>query len=134
MSHVFKTILVADDDALTRAAYKSALERSGYQVFTAQDGEEALHCVAARPVDLLLLDILMPKKEGLETLIEIKKRFPALTVIVMSAGGSRSETDFLAVAAKFGADGTLRKPFTPKTLLEEMARLAPVAGAVGQAG
>jgi CheY-like chemotaxis protein len=134
MSSTFKTILVADDDALTRAAYRSALERSGYQVFTAQDGEEALHCAGQNPVDLLLLDILMPRKEGLETLIEIKKRFPALTVIAMSAGGSRSETDFLAVAAKFGADGTLRKPFTPKTLLEEIARLAPADGALGKVG
>jgi DNA-binding response OmpR family regulator len=134
MSSTFRTILVADDDALTRSAYKSALERSGYRVFTAQDGEEALHIVGQGGVDLLLLDILMPRKEGLETLIEIKKHFPALTVIAMSAGGSRSETDFLAVAAKFGADGTLRKPFTPKTLLAEISRLAPAAGELGRAG
>jgi CheY-like chemotaxis protein len=134
MSDTFKTILVADDDALTRSAYKSALERSGYRVFTAQDGEEALQVVGQGHIDLLLLDILMPKKEGLETLIEIKRHFPALTVIAMSAGGSRSETDFLAVAAKFGADGTLRKPFTPKTLLEEIARLAPASGELGRVG
>ena len=107
MPDTFGTVVIADDDALTRAAYKSALQRAGYTVAVAQDGEEATRLVERGGVSLLLLDILMPRKEGLETLIEMKNRFPDLTIIAISAGGARGDTDFLALATKFGADGIL---------------------------
>jgi DNA-binding response OmpR family regulator len=123
MSETFPKIVIADDDALTRNAYKAALERAGHSVLTAQDGDEATRLVERGGIDLLVLDVLMPRKEGLETLIEMKKRFPRLKIIVMSAGGSRSETDFLAIASKFGADAVLRKPFTPRALFDAMAGL-----------
>ena len=58
----------------------------------------------------------MPRKDGLETLIELKRRFPRLTVFAMSGGAGRNGADFLAIARKFGADGVLRKPFRPETL------------------
>jgi DNA-binding response OmpR family regulator len=125
MTSEFSKIVVADDDALTRSAYKAALERAGYVVLAAQDGEEATRFVERGGIDLLLLDILMPRKEGLETLLEMKKRFPDLIIIAMSAGGSRSEVDFLSLATKFGAHGVLRKPFTPNALFALMAELKP---------
>jgi DNA-binding response OmpR family regulator len=124
MPNNFGQVLIADDDPLTRAAYKSALQRAGYTVLLASDGEEATRLVERGNIDLLILDILMPRKEGLETLIEMKSCHPRLTVIAISAGGSRSEVDFLSLATKFGADATLRKPFTPKALLTLMAELA----------
>jgi DNA-binding response OmpR family regulator len=119
------SIVIADDDALTRTAYKSALQREGYTVHCAPDGEEATRLVERGGVSLLLLDILMPRKEGLETLIEMKRRFPGLIIIAMSAGGSRGDVDFLALATKFGADGILRKPFSPRELLSLMTDLKP---------
>jgi DNA-binding response OmpR family regulator len=125
MPAMFPNVVIADDDALTRNAYKAALERAGHTVFAAQDGDEATKLVERGSVDLLVLDILMPRKEGLETLIEMKKRFPNLKIIVISSGGSRSETDFLAIATKFGADAVLRKPFTPRQLFDTMAGLNP---------
>ena len=125
MPDAFETIVIADDDALTRSAYKAVLQRAGYTVRVAQDGEEATRLVEQGGVSLLILDILMPRKEGLETLLEMKNRFPALVIIAISAGGHRGDTDFLSRARKFGADGVLRKPFAPKTLLQLMDELAP---------
>ena len=125
MPDAFGSIVIADDDPLTRSAYKAALQRAGYTVYVAQDGEEATHLVERGGVSLLILDILMPRKEGLETLLEMKNRFPALKIIAISAGGRRSDMDFLSIATKFGADGILRKPFSPKALLVLMTELVP---------
>jgi DNA-binding response OmpR family regulator len=125
MPESFGSIVIADDDPLARSAYRAALQRSGYTVYAAQDGEEATRLVERGGVSLLILDILMPRKEGLETLLEMKTRFPDLAIIAISAGGRRGEVDFLSLAAKFGADGVLRKPFTPKTLLALMTELMP---------
>jgi DNA-binding NtrC family response regulator len=65
-----------------------------------------------------LLDILMPNKEGIETLIEVKRRFPDLTVLAMSAGTSRYGADFLDIATKFGAAAALKKAFKVQVLLD----------------
>jgi CheY-like chemotaxis protein len=114
------TILVVDDDPLIRGAAKAILEQQGHTVRTAPDGEAGLAAVAAAPADIVFLDILMPRKEGLETLIELKRRFPQITVIVMSGSMMRNRNDFLSIATKFGADAVLRKPFTPGEMLGAM--------------
>ena len=121
-------ILVADDDAMARLGYRAMLEFAGHTVLVAQDGEEATRLLERGGVDLLLLDVLMPRKEGLETLLEVKRRFPATPVVVMSAGGIRSEFDFLAVAAKLGADRTLHKPITQNDLISLAEEFRSVAG------
>lgn len=110
------TLVIADDDRMIRNAYRMAAERRGYVVFEAEDGEAAMRLVKDHAIDWLLLDILMPKKEGLETLVELKRDFPRLKIIAMSASGGRSNTDLLQVAQKLGADATLRKPFSPSAL------------------
>ncbi len=112
------TIVIADDDALVREAYKAALEQRGHSVLLAEDGAAAIALVEATAVDLVLLDILMPNKEGLETLIELKRRFPQVRAFAMSGGISHTPTDFLTVASKFGADAILRKPFAPQKLFD----------------
>lgn len=121
-------IVVADDDAMARLGYRAMLECAGHTVQVAQDGEEATRLLERGDVDLLLLDVLMPRKEGLETLLEVKRRFPGTVVVVMSAGGVRSEFDFLAVATKLGADRTLHKPIAQHDLLsltEELKSAVP---------
>jgi CheY-like chemotaxis protein len=112
------TILIADDDLLTRTAYKALLERHGHHVLVAEDGSRALALLENHNIDVVLLDILMPNKEGIETLLEIKRRFMDITVFVMSGGTTRKGPDFLSIATKFGADGVLRKPFLPQALLD----------------
>jgi DNA-binding response OmpR family regulator len=97
--------------------YKFALEDQGYRVLVAEDGNVALKVLDAHPIDVVFLDIIMPEKEGLETLLEIKQRFPQVAVFVMSGGGARGKHDFLTVAKKFGATGVVKKPATPNVLL-----------------
>lgn len=111
------TVLVVDDDALVRAAAEVILKKKGWVVRTAPDGEAALAAIAAEPAAIVLLDILMPRKEGLETLIELRRTCPSVTVVAMSGSLVRQRNDFLAIAVKFGADSILRKPFTPESLL-----------------
>lgn len=123
-------ILVVDDDAAVRDLVRALLEQNGYEVSDAADGESAIASYEANPVDMVLLDILMPHKEGLETLIELKQRHPNLAVFAMSASGARRGHDFLKIASKFGADGILQKPFSPDELL---ALLRPHSAAAGSA-
>jgi CheY-like chemotaxis protein len=118
-------ILVADDDAMARLGYRALLESAGHTVLLAEDGEEATRLVEKGEVEILLLDILMPRREGLETLLEIKRRFPRVIVIAMSAGGVRSSFDFLAMAARLGADRTLSKPFSQQDLAAMLDELKP---------
>jgi CheY-like chemotaxis protein len=111
------TILVVDDDSVIRDVTRALLEKAGYVVHTAGDGEAAMTSLTSLPVDVVLIDIMMPRKEGLETIIELKQRHPKIVVFAMSASGANRGHDFLQTAAKFGADGTLRKPFSAAQLL-----------------
>jgi CheY-like chemotaxis protein len=134
MRSAAKTILVVDDDKLVLATLKFGLEEHGYQVFVAENGIAALNLLEHQPIDLVVLDILMPEKDGLETLLEIRESFPSLPVYAMSAGTLRIKHDFLAVAKKFGAAGVIRKPVTPNQLigiiedLGEIKSLSPATG------
>jgi DNA-binding response OmpR family regulator len=110
-------ILVVDDDALVVDYAKALLEQQGYAVETAGDGAAATAWLKKNRADVVLIDILMPRKEGLETIIELKREHPGVVVLAMSASGARKGHDFLSIAAKFGADGILQKPFTPEQLV-----------------
>jgi CheY-like chemotaxis protein len=115
-----KTVLIVDDDKLVLAMFKIAFEGSGYTVVLAENGNMALSQLENRPIDLVLLDILMPEKEGLETLLEARERFPDVPIFAMSGGGRVGKHDFLAVAKKFGAAGTFKKPIAPTELVKTL--------------
>ena len=117
MSGNAKTVLVVDDDKLVLAVCKLAFEEHGYRVLLADNGNDALKHLAALPVDAVLLDILMPEKDGLETLLEIRASLGDVPVFAMSEGGRRMKHDFLAVAKKFGATGVLKKPVVPRDVI-----------------
>jgi DNA-binding NtrC family response regulator len=112
-----KTVLIADDDKLILSSFRYALAQRGYKILLAEDGAAAITFLEQVPVDIVFLDILMPGKDGLETLLEMKRRFPAVPVHVMSGGGTRSKQDFLTLAQKFGATSTIRKPVTASDLI-----------------
>ena len=101
------TILVVDDEPLVRYTLEAALRQNGYQVLQAGDGDEALDVLAAARVDLVLTDLVMPRREGIETIIEIRRRFPRVKVIALSGvfGGI-----YLQMARQLGADAALSKP------------------------
>ena len=122
-----KTILVIDDDDLVRDALARSLTSSGYKAITAKDGHEALdHCRAAMP-DLILTDVIMPDKDGIETILELRKLERRVPIIAISGGGGNEKAMlFLDVAHKLGANKILAKPIRRTELLSAIAELLPV--------
>ena len=116
--HRTTRILIIDDDASVRAVIKGALSDAGYEVLEAADGKEGLKSYQNSPTDLVITDLIMPGKEGIETLIELRREFPTVKVIAIS-GGNRYGTDSnLSMAGRLGARRTLTKPFKIPELLE----------------
>jgi CheY-like chemotaxis protein len=111
-------ILLVDDHAEFLAVQKELLEDAGHTVVTAANGFKALAAVDAGVFDLVITDIIMPGKEGIETIIELRRRHPLLKIIAMSGGGRVGAMSYLELAEKLGAIHTLEKPFNEAVLLE----------------
>ena len=94
------------------------LEVAGYSVFEADNGNTGIALFRSNPVDLVIVDLFMPEKEGIETIIELRKDYPELKIIAISGGipGCGPE-QFLTIARNLGADAALNKPFTMEELL-----------------
>lgn len=110
-----RCILIADDEAEIREVLRLYLENAGFQVVEAADGQEALDALATQPIDLCLLDIMMPKVNGYEVLRQLRATAPT-PVILISAKGQDAER---VIGLDLGADDYLVKPFNP---LEAVAR------------
>ena len=111
------SILAIDDNDLALEAIKIILEENGHTVTTAQSGDIGLEIISKQSFDLVITDLIMPGKEGMETLQEIKRDYPGTKVIVVSGGGRSSPDMYLETAKGLGADATLGKPFEAKELL-----------------
>jgi DNA-binding NtrC family response regulator len=111
-------ILVADDDSLIRSTMQKILTKAGHTVIEAATGLEAEEAFGRNPVDLLITDIIMPDKEGLMLVRDLKKRAPGLRIIAMSGGGRSGTSTLLEAATKFGAQAVLKKPFRVRELME----------------
>ena len=116
-------ILLIDDEKGIRDTIHLSLVSAGYDVELAEHGEEGLRILKAQDIDLVICDILMPGKEGIETIMEIRNSGSDVAIIAMSGGGmylrESSTLDVVLDSAEwFGANYTLRKPFRPKELLE----------------
>ena len=116
-------ILLIDDEKLTRQMLREALETQGYQVLEASDGNQALSINRADPCPLVITDILMPDKEGLETIMEWRREFPEAKIIAISGGGAAGRINYLEAAQKLGAQAALQKPFKLKKLFETVEDL-----------
>lgn len=110
------TILVADDEKEIRELLRLYLENSGYKVVEAEDGQQALDILRSKPIDLCLLDIMMPKKDGYHVLQELRKE-SNIPVVILSAKDADSEK---ILGLNLGADDYMSKPFNP---LEAVARV-----------
>jgi len=116
-----------EDERIIQTIIKRFLERAGHEVVIAGDGEEGIKLYKERPADLVLTDIIMPRKEGIETIRELKKMSPDIKIIAMSGGGKIDSQDYLDLAGKFGVKATFIKgsdwskliPLVDKVLLEE---------------
>lgn len=116
-------ILVIDDEELVRFTVRHALENAGYEVIEATDGAEAMTRLADGGVDLVITDVLMPNKEGIETIRDLRKQADPPRIIAISGGGRTDNVDFLELARKLGADDVLAKPFTARKLTETVAQV-----------
>ncbi len=114
------TILVVDDEAGIRSLLRHILQGAGYQVLVANDGKQALERAAEADVSVVITDLVMPEREGLETIQLLRRRQPGLKIIAMS-GAFRGE--FLKVAEMLGAEATLAKPIRPEQLLETVRQV-----------
>lgn len=113
-----RSIVVVDDHQDICAFMQAALETAGYDVRIAAEGAQGLALLRSRPADLMITDLFMPGKEGMETIAQCKADFPQTRIIAMSAGGRSGRRDFLSAAALIGADATLHKPFAADRLLD----------------
>jgi CheY-like chemotaxis protein len=124
-------ILVVDDDAAVRDSIAMLLEGVGFQVDQADHGASGMRLLRANQPDLIITDILMPQKEGIETIREIRAVLPQTPIIAIS-GGAEPGADYLKMAQSFGASAILAKPFDPTVLLELVNRLLSARGAAPQ--
>ena len=117
-----KKVLIADDEPNIVAAVEFLLQRSGYDVYVARNGEEALKLVEARNPDLVLLDVMMPVRSGYEVCRRIRENdaWRHIKIIMLSAKGRDAE---VAKGLAIGADDYVTKPFSTQDLLQRIGAL-----------
>ena len=126
------SVLVIDDDVQLRGFLREVLDQAGYRVFEAGNGNEGCALYARHHPDLVLTDIVMPEKEGMELIMELRREQPALPIIAMSGGNAGFSGSYLTVASKLGANASLAKPFTASHLLAAIEQLLKPRFATGR--
>ena len=116
-------IVIVDDDPTIQLIAGELLKAEGHAIVQAGDGVEALKVLATVPADLVVLDMLMPNMDGLETIIEMRRSHPTVKILAISSGGRTGPDDLLRTARLFGADDTLAKPLTFSTFGAAVERL-----------
>ena len=114
-------ILIIDDDDLTRAILRVWLQEAGYDVSDTSSGDEALNVLQQESIDLVITDMMMPAKDGLQTILEIRRLPQRFKIIAISSGGPTNSSRLLETAKRFGAISTLAKPFSAEQLAETVA-------------
>lgn len=117
------SILLVDDDDEFLAMLSAVLTRAGYQVRVAFDGQRAISTYRNRPVDLVITDLVMPEKEGMELIRELKRLDPEARIIAVSGAGHNALPHYLNIARALGAQRVLAKPFSEREILEAVSEL-----------
>ena len=120
-----KILLVDDDDAIRRML-QITLTRVGHEVEEVSDGSKAWDKFTAWPADIVIMDLIMPEKEGLETIRQFRRNGAKTKILAISGGGRMDARDLLGIAKQFGADKALAKPFTQEELLSALNGLLPL--------
>jgi len=110
-------ILIIDDDKFVRTSIRAVLECAGHEVSDVGDADSGIDQQRQDPFDVVIVDLVMPQKEGLETIRELKQDFPDLPIVAISGGGVIVKKSFIQAATVFGATTTLEKPFGGEQLL-----------------
>lgn len=117
------SILIIDDEPGIREMLYDILESEGYEVMEAPNGKAGIKLQNELNFDLVITDLIMPEKEGIETIIELKRDFPNVKIIAISGGGRVDPDNYLFTAQHLGADKTFAKPIDIEELLETIERL-----------
>jgi DNA-binding response OmpR family regulator len=123
-------ILLIDDDDLLRETISGLLEASGYDVDSAEDGAEGLRMFEAREYGLIITDIMMPDRDGIEIIRAIHDEGDPPKIVAISGGGIFDSLSYLQMAKEFGADIVLEKPFRAQQLLDAVGGLLDGSGPV----
>lgn len=117
------TILVIDDDQEVRDFLVAVLERAGHEVTTAGNGRDGVAMFREHAVQVVITDIIMPEKDGIETILDLRREHPDLKVIAISGGGRTTPENYLHSARLLGADRAMRKPFKNEEILRAIDEL-----------
>jgi DNA-binding response OmpR family regulator len=121
-------ILLVEDAVDLRSALMHALQSEGHVVAAADDGEQGMALQPSFRPDILITDIFMPNKDGIETIQEFKQACPDARIVVMSANSRLNTATYLTIAQKLGVDEVLQKPFSIQELLDVVAGLVKSPG------
>jgi len=116
-------ILLVEDEEQLRSMLREVLQSAGHEVREAENGKIALNAFAAQPAELVITDLIMPEKEGLEIIRELKRGKTDVKIIAISGGGRNNAQDYLELAKRFGADHILAKPFSNREILEVIEKV-----------
>lgn len=111
------TVLVIDDDEAVRSSLEMLLEAYDYEVVLARDGRQGVTAFRASAPDIVLVDLMMPVQDGIETIVQIRREWPDAYIVAMSGGARIGSWDGLAAARELGADHAIEKPFEADDLL-----------------
>jgi len=112
-----KTILIIEDDERIRELLRTFLEAAGYLVVDAENGAVGIKKYRENTIDLVITDLIMPEKEGIETIRELKALNPQVKIIAMSGGGVLNPEEYLSIAKRLGVLRTLAKPFSREEIV-----------------
>lgn len=113
-------IIIVDDDEHFRKVYSQILNQNGHEIAEAFDGSDGVEVLIAKPVDIAVIDIMMPIRDGFDIISDIKKLFPNIKIIAVSGSATDEE---LIRAKNMGADITLAKPFESRFLIEAINKV-----------
>lgn len=123
-----RSILVVDDDAELCEVMKQVLEDHGDRVTCATDGMQASKAIAGADFDLVITDLIMPEKDGIQLMNEIRRKYPKMPVVAMSGGGHVPREQYLRIARGLGAHAVLEKPFVNQALIDAVEQTLPREG------
>jgi len=117
------TVMIVDDESSVRLLVREILSSVGYRVVEAEDGIQGHHLMKADPADLVITDMVMPDREGIEVIQSLRKEFPSVMIIAIS--GAFMGDHYLQIAKALGADAVLSKPFKSQELIRLVGQFLP---------
>lgn len=125
-------VLVVDDDEQVRVYISRVLTKAGHEVLLAANGLVATDICHRQSPALMIIDLIMPTQEGLETIQQLRREYPDMRILAISGGGLGKPESYLRIARRLGADDALTKPILPNDLLRIVGNLLGQSSVIDQ--